>query len=144
MPICMVHSKHVAGGNIPMPHTYRVRRRKVAVLGASGTVGQRFISLLAAHPWFEISALTTSDAKAGKRYGDVTAWHFSADMPDSIADMKLEATRDDLDAEICFSALPTEAAEQWEASLAKTGHHVFSNVKTHRQDADVPLIIAEV
>ncbi|HYK97428.1 MAG TPA: aspartate-semialdehyde dehydrogenase, partial [Candidatus Acidoferrales bacterium] len=121
-----------------------MRRRKVAVLGASGTVGQRFISLLAGHPWFEISALTTSDAKAGKRYGDVTAWHFSADMPDGIADMRLEATRDDLDAEICFSALPTEAAEQWEATLAKSGHHVFSNVKTHRQDADVPLIIAEV
>ncbi|HEY6958020.1 MAG TPA: aspartate-semialdehyde dehydrogenase [Candidatus Limnocylindria bacterium] len=121
-----------------------MRRRKVAVLGASGTVGQRFISLLAGHPWFEISALTTSDAKAGKRYGDVTNWHFSADMPDGIADMKLEATRSDLDAEICFSALPSDAAEQWEAGLAKTGHHVFSNVKTHREDPDVPLIIAEV
>ena len=127
-----------------MRDTSPVKKRKVAVLGASGTVGQRFIALLAAHPWFEISALTTSDAKAGKRYGDVTQWHFSADMPAGIADMKLEATRDDLDAEICFSALPTDAAEQWEAALAKTGHHVFSNVKTHRQDADVPLIIAEV
>src|SRR4029078_6974164 len=49
-----------------------------------------------------------------------------------------------IDAEICFSALPNDAAEQWEAALAKTGHHVFSNVKTHREDADVPLIIAEV
>ena len=58
-----------------MRHTDAVRRRKVAVLGASGTVGQRFISLLANHPWFELSALTTSEAKAGKRYGDVTAWH---------------------------------------------------------------------
>jgi aspartate-semialdehyde dehydrogenase len=127
-----------------MPHTTGVRKRKVAVLGASGTVGQRFISLLAAHPWFEISALTTSDAKAGKRYGDVTAWHFGADMPAGVADMKLSATRADLEAEICFSALPSEAAERWEAELAKAGHHVFSNVKTHRQDADVPLIIAEV
>ena len=127
-----------------MPHTDAVRRRKVAVLGASGTVGQRFISLLAAHPWFEISALTTSDAKAGRRYGDVTDWHFSADMPDGIADMRLEATRADLDAEVCFSALPGEAAARWEAELAKAGHHVFSNVKTHREDPDVPLIIAEV
>lgn len=127
-----------------MPHTDAVRRRKVAVLGASGTVGQRFISLLAGHPWFELSALTTSDAKAGKRYGDVTNWHFSADMPEGVADMRLEATRADVDAEICFSALPGEAAEQWEAALAKAGHHVFSNVKTHREDADVPLIIAEV
>ena len=114
------------------------------MLGASGTVGQRFIALLAEHPWFELSALTTSDAKAGKRYGDVTAWHFGADMPAGVADMRLEPTRDDLDAEICFSALPSEAAERWEAALAKTGHHVFSNVKTHREDADVPLLIAEV
>jgi aspartate-semialdehyde dehydrogenase len=121
-----------------------VRKRKVAILGASGTVGQRFISLLAGHPWFEISALTTSDAKAGKRYGDATAWHFGADMPEGIADMKLETTRADIDAEICFSALPSDAAQQWEAQLAKAGHHVFSNVKTHREDADVPLIIAEV
>src|SRR2546423_3374068 len=127
-----------------MRHTYRVKKRKVAILGASGAVGQRFISLLAGHPWFEIAALTTSDAKAGKRYGDVTAWHFGADMPEAVANMKLQATRDDVDAEICFSALPSEAAEQWEAALAKTGHHVFSNVKTHREDPDVPLIIAEV
>ena len=127
-----------------MPHTTGVRKRKVAVLGASGTVGQRFISLLAGHPWFEISALTTSDAKAGKRYGDVTAWLLGEDMPAAVADMRLETTRADLDAEVCFSALPSEAAEQWEAALAKAGHHVFSNVKTHRMDADVPLIIAEV
>ena len=121
-----------------------MRKRKVAVLGASGTVGQRFISLLAAHPWFEISALTTSEGKAGKRYGDATAWHLGADMPDGIADMRLVATRADLDAEICFSALPGEAAAEWEAALAKAGHHVFSNVKTHREDPDVPLVIAEV
>ena len=121
-----------------------MKKRKVAVLGASGTVGQRFIQLLAGHPWFEIAALTTSDAKAGKRYGDVTPWHFGPDMPEGIADMTLQPTRDELDAEICFSALPGEAAAQWEAALAKTGHHVFSNVKTHREDPDVPLIIAEV
>jgi len=121
-----------------------VRKRKVAILGATGTVGQRFIGLLQGHPWFEISALTTSDAKAGKRYGDVTAWHWAGDMPASVAGMKLQPTSADLDAEICFSALPGDAAEQWEAALAKTGHHVFSNVKTHRMDDDVPLLIAEV
>jgi aspartate-semialdehyde dehydrogenase len=121
-----------------------MRKRKVAVLGATGTVGQRFIGLLQGHPWFEISALTTSDAKAGKRYGDVTSWHWSGEMPSAVAGMKLQATAADLDAEICFSALPSDAAEQWEAALAKTGHHVFSNVKTHRMDEDVPLMIAEV
>ncbi|HEV8536517.1 MAG TPA: aspartate-semialdehyde dehydrogenase [Candidatus Limnocylindria bacterium] len=121
-----------------------MRRRKVAVLGATGTVGQRFIGLLAAHPWFEIAALTTSDAKAGKRYGDVTPWHSPGEMPAGVADMTLQPTKADLDAEVCFSALPSEAAELWEAALAKTGHHVFSNVKTHRMDDDVPLMIAEV
>ncbi len=121
-----------------------MRKRKVAVLGATGTVGQRFIGLLASHAWFEISALTTSERNAGKRYGDVTPWHFGEDMPAAVADMRLETTRAELDAEICFSALPSDAAEQWEVALAKAGHHVFSNVKTHRMDDDVPLIIAEV
>ncbi len=121
-----------------------MRKRKVAVLGATGTVGQRFIGLLQGHPWFELTALTTSDAKAGKRYGDVTAWHWAGGMPATVAGMKLQPTTADVDAEICFSALPGDAAEQWEAALAKTGHHVFSNVKTHRMDEDVPLLIAEV
>jgi aspartate-semialdehyde dehydrogenase len=127
-----------------LPHTTGVRKRKVAVLGATGTVGQRFISLLDGHPWFELAALTTSERNAGKRYGDVTPWHFGEDMPAAIADMRLETTRPEVDAEICFSALPNDAAEQWESALAKAGHHVFSNVKTHRMDEDVPLIIAEV
>jgi aspartate-semialdehyde dehydrogenase len=121
-----------------------MRRRKVAILGATGTVGQRFIGLLAGHPWFEISALTTSDAKVGKRYADVTPWHWPGDIPDEIGDLDLQATSAEVDAEICFSALPAEAAERWEANLATAGHHVFSNVKTHRMDEDVPLIIAEV
>ena len=121
-----------------------MRKRKVAVLGATGTVGQRFIGLLQGHPWFEIAALTTSDAKAGKRYGDVTPWHWGTDIPAEIADMTLLPTRADLDAEICFSALPSDAAEVWETALAEAGHHVFSNVKTHRMDPDVPLMVAEV
>ncbi len=127
-----------------MRHTTDVKKRKVAVLGATGTVGQRFISLLVGHPWFELSVLTTSDAKAGKRYGDVTPWHFGEAIPAEIADMQLQSTRPEIDAAICFSALPNEAAEEWEAALAKAGHHVFSNVKTHRMDEDVPLILAEV
>src|SRR5438128_4403276 len=86
--------------------TRRVRKRKVAVLGATGVVGQRFISLLAGHPWFEIAALTTSEAKAGKRYADVTPWRHAGAIPGRVADMTLEPTTADLDAEICFSALP--------------------------------------
>jgi aspartate-semialdehyde dehydrogenase len=120
------------------------KQRMVAVLGATGTVGQRFISLLADHPWFKLTALTTSDRSAGKRYADAVHWHLPAPMPESVANMKLEPTRADVDADLCFSALPTDAAQEHEAALAKAGHHVFSNASTHRMDADVPNLLAEV
>jgi aspartate-semialdehyde dehydrogenase len=120
------------------------QQRTVAVLGATGTVGQRFISLLADHPWFKLTALTTSERSAGKRYADAVHWHLAEPMPDSVADMKLEPTRPELGADLCFSALPTDAAVEHEAALAKAGHHVFSNASTHRMDADVPNLLAEV
>jgi aspartate-semialdehyde dehydrogenase len=87
------------------------KQRMVAVLGATGTVGQRFISLLADHPWFKLTALTTSDRSAGKRYADAVHWHLPAPMPESVANMKPETTRADVDADLCFSALPTDAAQ---------------------------------
>ncbi len=120
------------------------QRRTVAVLGATGMVGQRFISLLADHPWFTLTALTTSERSAGKRYADAVSWKLAVPMPDAVADMRLEPTRPELDADICFSALPTDAAQLYEAALAKAGHHVFSNASTHRMDPDVPNLIAEV
>jgi len=120
------------------------QRRTVAVLGATGTVGQRFISLLAGHPWFDLTTLTTSERSAGKRYADAVHWHLAEPMPDSVADLRLEPTRPELAADLCFSALPTDAAEEHEAALAKAGHHVFSNAATHRMDADVPNLLAEV
>jgi aspartate-semialdehyde dehydrogenase len=120
------------------------QQRTVAVLGATGTVGQRFISLLADHPWFKLTALTTSERSAGKRFADAVHWHLPEPMPESVADMILEATRPELGADLCFSALPTDAAVEHEAALAKAGHHVFSNASTHRMDADVPNLLAEV
>ena len=119
-------------------------KRSVAVLGATGTVGQRFITLLAGHPWFDLVALTTSERSAGKRYADAVHWHLPEPMPDSVADMLLEPTRPELTADLCFSALPTDAAAEHEATLAKAGHHVFSNASIHRMDADVPNLLAEV
>jgi len=120
------------------------KKRTVAVLGATGTVGQRFITLLAGHPWFDLVALTTSDRSAGKRYADAVHWHLPEPMPESVADIVLEPTRPELAADLCFSALPTDAATQHEAALANAGHHVFSNASTHRMDADVPNLLAEV
>src|SRR2546425_12480903 len=116
-----------------------MRKRKVAVLGATGTVGQRFIGLLQGHPWFEISALTTSDAKAGKRYGDVTPWHWAGDMPAGVAGVTPQPTGAGPDAEICFSALPPDAPEGWETAPAKTRHPRFSHAKNHPMEDDRPL-----
>ena len=128
-----------------MRHTvYTMKKRTVAVLGATGTVGQRFITLLADHPWFDLVALTTSDRSAGRRYADAVHWHLPEPMPESVADVILEPTRPELAADLCFSALPTEAASEHEAALAGTGHHVFSNASVHRMDDDVPNLLAEV
>src|SRR6266436_4279948 len=99
-------------------HTYDVRKRKVAVLGATGTVGQRFISLLAGHPWFDLVALTGSDRSVGKRYGDSVHWLLPTEIPDGVADMTIVPTGGEIDAELCFSALPTEVAAEHEAPLA--------------------------
>ena len=120
------------------------QQRTAAVLGATGTVGQRFITLLADHPWFKLTTLTTSERNAGKRYADAVHWHLPTPMPESVADLILEPTRPEMDAELCFSALPTDAAQLYEAALAKAGHHVFSNASTHRMDPYVPNLIAEV
>ena len=128
-----------------MRHTIGLmKKRSVAILGATGTVGQRFITLLAGHPWFDLVALTTSERSVGKRYADAVHWHLPEPMPESVAEMILEPTRPDLGADLCFSALPTEAAKEHEAALAAAGHHVFSNASTHRMDADVPNLLAEV
>lgn len=121
-----------------------MKKRKVAVLGATGTVGQRFISLLAGHPFFDLVALTGSDRSVGKRFGGSVHWLLAKDMPAGVADMEILPTDGSLDAEICFSALPTEVAGEHETELARTGHHVFTNASPHRMDPDVPLLLAEV
>ncbi|MDE3103260.1 MAG: aspartate-semialdehyde dehydrogenase [Chloroflexota bacterium] len=121
-----------------------MKKRKVAVLGATGSVGQRFISLLAGHPFFDLVALTGSDRSVGKRFGESVHWLLAKDMPGGVAEMEILPTDGSVDAEICFSALPTEVAGDLETELARTGHHVFTNASPHRMDADVPLLLAEV
>lgn len=119
-------------------------KRNVAILGATGTVGQRFVSLLAEHPWFRLSALTGSERSVGKRYGDVVEWHLGGDLPDSARNIVVRATTAGIDAEIIFSALPASEADRVEEDFARAGHHVFSNARSHRMDPDVPLLVPEV
>jgi len=116
----------------------------VAILGATGAVGQRFVQLLVDHPWFEISALTGSERTAGGIYQDVCRWVLDEDIPAGIGEMVVSATDTSLLARILFSALPTRAARQVEPVLAGAGYIVCSNASAFRQEADVPLIIPEV
>jgi aspartate-semialdehyde dehydrogenase len=117
---------------------------RVGVLGATGAVGQRFVELLADHPWFELAALTASDASAGRRYGDACRWFLSSDMPSNVADIAIHETSPAIDCDLVFSALPGRLAGPVEEDFASAGYGVFSNASAHRQDPDVPLLIPEV
>lgn len=117
---------------------------RVAVLGATGTVGQRFIQLLEGHPWFEIAALTGSERTAGKTYGEAARWVLDTPMPAAVRDMTILAEDAELDAPLIFSALPSKTAGAIEGRLAGAGHIVCTNASDHRMDPDVPLLIPEV
>ncbi|MBA3660080.1 MAG: aspartate-semialdehyde dehydrogenase [Gemmatimonadales bacterium] len=115
----------------------------VAVLGATGTVGQKFVRLLADHPWFEIAVVAASPASAGRRYGDVVRWREAVEIPPRIADLTLEESHPPLPGRIVFSALDAEVAGPIEQAFAAAGAYVVTNTRTHRMDADVPLLIPE-
>jgi aspartate-semialdehyde dehydrogenase len=120
------------------------KRRRVAVLGATGAVGQAFIRLLARHPWFELAELAASERSVGKRYGDATRW-LGGELDAAIAGMPvLPCDPSAVQAEIVFSALDSVVAGEAEVAFARAGRTVVSNAKNHRMDADVPLVIAEV
>jgi aspartate-semialdehyde dehydrogenase len=119
-------------------------RIPVAVLGATGSVGQRFIQLLQCHPWFEVAELVASDRSTGKRYSEATEWRLDADLPEAARDLIVKDYSDELTSPVAFSALPGEVAGEIEQRLAKAGHAVLSNSSTHRMEPDVPLMIAEV
>ena len=121
-----------------------MKKRKVAILGATGTVGQRFVQLLDGHPWFEVSALTGSDRTVNSTYGEGCNWVLPDDMPAWARDMTVLETVPGLDAEIVFSALPSQKAKVLEPSFAQAGYQIFSNASAHRTWKDVPLLIPEV
>jgi aspartate-semialdehyde dehydrogenase len=117
----------------------------VAVLGATGSVGQRFISLLDNHPWFKVVALAASDKSAGQKYSKAARWVLDTPMPEYAKDMiVVPANTDAVQAQIVFSALHTEIANELEPAFAKAGSAVCSNASSYRRGDDVPLLLPEI
>jgi aspartate-semialdehyde dehydrogenase len=119
------------------------RKIPVAVLGATGAVGQRMIQLLVNHPWFEIAALTGSDRTVGRPYGELVRWVLDDAPPADIARMIVQPSEQVADVALALSALPTDAAKTVEPLWAERVA-VCSNASTYRMAADVPLLIPEV
>jgi aspartate-semialdehyde dehydrogenase len=117
----------------------------VAVLGATGSVGQRFVSLLDEHPWFKVVALAASDRSVGRRYAEACRWVLDTPMPAYAREMPVvPASTDCVDAKIVFSALHTEIANELEPQFAKAGAAVCSNASSYRRGEDVPLLLPEI
>ncbi len=121
-----------------------MQKLDVAILGATGAVGQRFIQLLQGHPWFQVSEVIGSSSSAGKAYGEAAHWVLDDNPPAQVADLTVKALDDDFDSGLIFSALPTEAAKTRELELAAAGHVVCSNASANRMLPDVPLLLPEV
>jgi len=121
-----------------------MERIPVAILGATGTVGQKFIVLLEDHPFFEITELVASSRSAGKLYSKACRWKQDIPVPEHIGRLKVKSTDQKLRSSLLFSGLDSSIAGQAEEAYADQGHFVISNSKNHRMDEDVPLIIPEI
>lgn len=120
------------------------QRLPVAILGATGAVGQTFIRCLRDHPWFEIAELAASERSAGKRYADAVRW-LEGEYPYELADRKvLACDPSQIRSPVVFSALDATAAIELEPAFARAGATVLSNAKSFRMEPDVPLVIPEV
>jgi aspartate-semialdehyde dehydrogenase len=121
------------------------QRIPVAILGATGAVGQRFVQLLDSHPWFDVVALTGSDRAVGQKYQQACHWLLASPMPEFARDLVVSPTAPEpVDVPLAFSALPANAARQVEPLYAKIGTVICSNASAYRQEPDVPLIMPEV
>ena len=122
----------------------RQARLKVAVLGATGAVGQTFVRLLAGHPWFELAELAASERSAGRPYGAAAHW-LEGSLSREIAERRVVACDPSaITSQIVFSALDAAAALEVESAMARAGKIVLSNARSFRMEPDVPLLIPEV
>lgn len=116
----------------------------VGILGATGSVGQKFVELLTDHPWFEIVALAASEKSVGPTYKETVNWLRKTPLCDKIGEMTIQACKPDLPCKVVFSSLDAKVAGDIEKVFAKAGYIVISNAKNHRMDDNVPLVVPEI
>ncbi len=121
-----------------------MQRVKIGILGATGTVGQRFLELLADHPWFEVTWLAASDRSSGRRYGEAVRWKLPVPLAERFEGMQLSAAVPEGAPKVIFAALDTDIALELEPRFAQAGCAVISNSSAFRMDAVTPLVIPEV
>jgi aspartate-semialdehyde dehydrogenase len=118
---------------------------EIGILGATGTVGQRFLELLAHHPWFDVTWLAASDRSSGKLYGEAVRWRLATPLPERFAHIPLSpALPDATTPRVIFAALDTDIALELEPRFAGAGCAVISNSSAFRMDANTPLVMPEV
>jgi aspartate-semialdehyde dehydrogenase len=122
----------------------RTDRLPVAVLGATGSVGQRFVQLLEHHPWFRLHEVVASERSAGKSYGEAADWRLDSLLPESASPLIVKALGAPLESRLVFSGLDSSVAGEAEDDYADRGCAVISNSKNHRMDANVPLLLPEI
>lgn len=120
------------------------KRIRVGILGATGTVGQRFIQLLERHPQFVVTALAASDRSVGKSYAEACVWRLPGDIPPGVRALAVHPPRPPLDCDVIFSSVPTDIGREAEGCFAEAGYPVVSNTSSYRMDPGVPLLIPEV
>jgi aspartate-semialdehyde dehydrogenase len=117
---------------------------EVGILGATGTVGQRFVQLLEGHPWFRVTWLAASDRSAGKPYREATAWQLDGAPPAGVADRTVEEAVPGKGPKLVFSSMSSSLAGEIEKAFAEAGHVVVSNSSHYRMAQDVPLLVPEI
>lgn len=120
------------------------RSIEVGVLGATGVVGQHFVSRLSRHPWFKPVWLAASERSEGKAYADAAPWRLAAPLPAAAATRTVHACVPGNAPKIVFSGLDASVAGEIEGAFAAAGHVVVSNARNYRMDPLVPLLIPEV
>jgi aspartate-semialdehyde dehydrogenase len=119
-------------------------RIEVGVLGATGMVGQNFISFLQGHPWFDLKWLGASDRSAGKKYRDAMNWNLQGQVPATVAGVTVDECKPGNAPRLLFSAMDASVATEIERAFAEAGHVVVSNSRNHRMERDVPLLVPEI